>query len=260
MGILNVTPDSFSDGGHFSETDIAVAHAERLISEGADIVDVGGESTRPGAFPVSVSEEIRRVVPVIRALARKNIPVSVDTRHREVMEAALQEGVSMINDIQALLAPGAMELLSRYEAAVCLMHMRGEPGTMQQNPFYQNVVQDVWAFLNERARVAESSGIRKNRILLDPGFGFGKTLDHNLALLRELRVGTRSGYAVLVGVSRKSFLGQLTGLSVGERLIPSVAGALAAVSRGAWMLRVHDVAATCQALKVWQAVTGETES
>lgn len=260
MGILNVTPDSFSDGGRYSSADEAVVRAEQMISEGADIVDVGGESTRPGALPVSVPEEVGRVVPVVRALVRKNIPVSVDTRHREVMDAVLQEGACMINDIQALQAPGALQLLVEYEAAVCLMHMQGDPGTMQHNPVYGNVVREVWTFLHERAQMVELSGIGKNRILLDPGFGFGKTLDHNLALLRALETGTRSDYPVLVGMSRKSFLGHLTGQGTGDRLVPSIAAALAAVSRGVWMLRVHDVAATCQALKVWRAATGGTGS
>lgn len=260
MGILNVTPDSFSDGGHHAGTDQAVAHAEQMILEGADIVDVGGESTRPGALPVSVVEEISRVVPVVRALVRKNIPVSVDTRHRDVMDAVLQEGASMINDIQALQEPGALSLLAGYEAAICLMHMQGEPGTMQRNPLYGDVVSEVWAFLHARARIAEQSGIGRSRILLDPGFGFGKTLDHNLALLRTLETGTRGDYPVLVGMSRKSFLGHLTGQGTGDRLVPSVAAALVAVSRGVWMLRVHDVAPTCQALKIWQAVNGGTDS
>jgi dihydropteroate synthase len=256
MGVVNVTPDSFSDGGLHADTRQAVAHARRLIDEGADILDIGGESTRPGAAPVTLDEERRRVMPVLDALAGGSVPVSVDTRKPELMRAAIAAGAAMINDVTALSAPGALEVVVRAPVAVCLMHMQGDPGTMQANPSYENVVREVRDYLAGRIAAAEHAGIARDRIVVDPGFGFGKTVEHNLALLRALREFRQLGVALLAGLSRKAMLGKLTGREPQERVHASVAAALAAVQNGAHIVRVHDVAATRDALAVWRAVMG----
>lgn len=259
MGIVNVTPDSFSDGGHFLDAGAAIRHAMTLAEAGADLLDVGGESTRPGAAPVSEAEEIRRVLPVVEALVRAGVPVSVDTRKPGVMARVLDAGADMINDVDALRAPGAIPLLARYPAVrVCLMHMQGEPGTMQDAPRYADVVAEVRDFLAARIAACEAGGITRERLLVDPGFGFGKTLAHNLALLRGLTAIVGLGVPVLVGMSRKSMLGQLTGRAAHEREFAGVAAHLAAVTRGARVLRVHDVAAMRDALAVWNAIEGGT--
>ena len=255
MGVLNVTPDSFSDGGRFLEKADAVAQARRMLEEGADIVDVGGESSRPGAAPVSEEEEIKRVVPVLQALQDLKAPVSVDTRRPRVMREALAAGASMINDISALAAPGALEAVAASECAVCLMHMQGEPGTMQRDPRYGDVVREVKAFLSERVLVCENHGIARDRIAIDPGFGFGKTSAHNLELLRRLPELAALGVPVAAGWSRKSTLGAITGRDAGDRLAASLAAALLAAQRGARILRVHDVKETRDALAVWEAAS-----
>jgi dihydropteroate synthase len=256
MGIVNVTPDSFSDGGQHLHRNAALAHAQQLIAEGADILDIGGESTRPGAQPVSVQEELDRVLPVIEGLHNAPVPISIDTCKHEVMQAAIAAGAQMVNDINALQDAAAMNIVAAGNVAVCLMHKQGNPQTMQQQPHYQNVVDEVCAFLRERIAAAEAAGFQRNRIVIDPGFGFGKTLEHNLTLLRELKKLTELGVPLLAGLSRKSMLGTLTGQDVGQRLPASVAAALIAVQRGAKIVRVHDVRATVDALKVWQAVNG----
>ena len=254
MGVVNITPDSFSDGGLFADTARAVAHAHRLIGEGADILDLGGESTRPGAAPVSLDEERRRVLPVLEALAAGGVPVSVDTRKPGLMREAISAGAAMVNDVTALSAPGALEAAAKAPVAGCLMHMQGEPGTMQANPGYQNVVREVLDYLDGRITAAEQAGIARDRIVVDPGFGFGKTLEHNLSLLTSLREFRSLGVALLVGLSRKAMLGKLTGREPRERVHASVAAALVAVQNGAQIVRVHDVAATRDALAVWTAV------
>jgi dihydropteroate synthase len=254
MGVVNVTPDSFSDGGLHATTEQAVAHARRLIGEGADILDVGGESTRPGAAPVALDEERRRVLPVLDALAGCGVPVSIDTRKPELMAEAIAAGASMVNDVTALGAPAALDAVARAPVAVCLMHMLGEPGTMQVNPTYADVVGEVRDFLGERIAAAERAGIARHRIVADPGFGFGKTVEHNLALLRALGEFRPLGVALMAGLSRKALLGKLTGREPRERVAASVAAALVAVQNGAQIVRVHDVAATRDALAVWQAV------
>jgi dihydropteroate synthase len=259
MGILNVTPDSFSDGGPFMDRDRALDHARRMLADGADIVDVGGESTRPNAARVDVDEELRRVMPIVAALAAEGARVSIDTMKPEVMREAVAAGACMINDVRALQEPGALEAAAATQAAVCLMHMRGTPATMQDAPRYDDVVAEVGAFLLERARVCEQAGIARDRVVVDPGFGFGKTMAHNFRLLRELRSLADRGYPVLAGLSRKSSLGHVTGREPGERTAASVAAALAAVARGASIVRVHDVRDTVDALAVWRAVeTGDT--
>ncbi len=252
MGIVNVTPDSFSDGGRFFSPDAAIDHAHELIDEGADILDVGGESTRPGAAPVSVQQELDRVLPLVEAL--RGVPVSIDTWKPEVMRAALAAGACMVNDVNALLAEGALEAVAQSEAAVCLMHKQGDPQTMQQQPHYEDVVAEVGEFLRGRIAAAEAAGIARERIAVDPGFGFGKTLAHNLELLRGLDRLRELGVPVLAGLSRKSMLGAITGQDVEHRVSASVASALIAVQRGASIVRVHDVRATVDALKVWDAV------
>ncbi|HTN93377.1 MAG TPA: dihydropteroate synthase [Gallionella sp.] len=256
MGIVNVTPDSFSDGGLHLERDAALAHAQQLIAEGADILDIGGESTRPGAKPVGVQEELDRVLPVIEGLRGAPVPVSIDTRKPEVMQAAITAGAQMVNDIDALQDAAAMKSVAATNVAVCLMHKQGDPQTMQQQPHYRDVVAEVCAFLRERTGAAQAAGIRRERIAIDPGFGFGKTLEHNLSLLRELRRLTELGVPVLVGLSRKSMLGALAGREAGQRLPASIAAALIAVQNGANIVRVHEVGATVDALKVWDAVNG----
>jgi dihydropteroate synthase len=256
MGIVNVTPDSFSDGGLHLQRDAALAHAHQLIADGADILDVGGESTRPGARPVNVQEELDRVLPIIEGLRGTPVPISIDTCKPEVMQAAIAAGAQMVNDINALQDTAALNVVAASNVAVCLMHKQGNPQTMQQQPHYQDVVNEVSAFLRERIAVAGAAGIQRNRIVIDPGFGFGKTLAHNLALLRELKQLTELGVPVLAGLSRKSMLGALTGQDVTQRLPASIAAALLAVQRGAAIVRVHDVRATVDALKVWNAVNG----
>ncbi len=257
MGILNVTPDSFSDGGRFVDREHALAHARRMRDDGADLIDIGGESSRPGAAPVSESEELDRVLPLVEALARAGFPLAVDTRKPAVMRAAAAAGAAMINDIEALTAPGALEACAQSGVGVCLMHMQREPRTMQAAPDYGDVVAEVLAFLETRAQACQAAGIARERIAIDPGFGFGKTLAHNLALLRSMGTFAATGYPVVAGLSRKSSLGAITGRSVDERMPASVAAALAAVARGAAIVRVHDVRETVDALRVWHAVEGK---
>ena len=256
MGIVNVTPDSFSDGGAHADTDAAVAHGLRLAQEGADILDVGGESTRPGADEVPLEEELRRVVPVIERLVRETaLPVSVDTCKPEVMRAAVQAGAGMINDVCALRRDGALEAAAQLGVPVVLMHMLGQPRSMQDDPRYDDVVGEVHRFLAERIFAAELAGIAKKNIVVDPGFGFGKTAAHNIMLLAQLERFTELGVPVLAGLSRKRSIGELTGRTVpADRVAGSVAAHLVAVQRGARIVRVHDVAATVDALKVWEAV------
>jgi dihydropteroate synthase len=263
MGVLNVTPDSFFDGGRYADRDRALAHARRMLDDGAVIIDVGGESTRPGAAPTSEREELDRVLPLFEALSAdcdaRGVPLSVDTRKPAVMRAAIAAGASMVNDINALRADGAIDEVARSGAAVCLMHMQGEPLTMQHRAVYEDdVVAVVTAFLAERAQACERAGIARGRIAVDPGFGFGKTLEHNLELLRRLREIVALGYPVVAGLSRKSTIGTLTGRKVEERGAGSLAAALAAVSRGASLVRVHDVRETVDALKVWQALQADS--
>jgi dihydropteroate synthase len=253
MGVVNVTPDSFSDGGKFFDAKTAVSHARGLIEEGADIIDVGGESSRPGALPVSVSEEIDRILPVLEGLKGIEKPISVDTRRPEVMQAALGAGASMINDIEALQAPGAIEAVAKSQCAVCLMHMQGQPATMQQDPHYDDVVGEVASFLKNRVEKAAQAGIARERIVVDPGFGFGKTPAHNFELLRGLAGIGKLGLPVLAGWSRKSTLGKLTGRPADQRLAASLAAALLALQGGATILRVHDVKETRDVIAVWEA-------
>jgi len=251
MGVVNVTPDSFSDGGRFFDPQAAVAHARKLAEEGADLIDIGGESTRPGAAPVSETEELDRLIPVLHELNGLDKPISIDTRRPAVMKAALAAGASMINDVEALAAPGALQAVADSKCAVCLMHKKGEPATMQQDPHYDDVVGEVKAFLNERIERALAAGIGRQRLVVDPGFGFGKTARHNLLLLKHL--GELSDLPVLAGLSRKSTLGKLTGRPVGERLAGSLAMALLALQGGARILRVHDVRETRDVVSVWEA-------
>jgi len=254
MGVVNVTPDSFSDGGRYLDPAAALAHARKLIAEGADILDIGGESTRPGAQPVSEDEELARVMPLVEAFRDASIPISVDTRRPRVMREALRAGASMINDVEALESPGALESVASGDCAICLMHKKGDPATMQRDPRYGDVVADVKAYLAERIAAAESGGIDRSRIAIDPGFGFGKTPAHNLELLRRLDEFGSLGVPVVAGWSRKSTLGVITGKPVGERLAASIAAALLSVQHGANILRVHDVTETRDALAVWQAL------
>jgi dihydropteroate synthase len=255
MGIVNVTPDSFSDGGKFSQRDQAIAHALKLASEGAGILDIGGESTRPNATPVSLQEELDRVIPVIEALVSQvNIPISIDTYKPQVMQAAIAAGAGIVNDVRALQGDGALEIVAKSNAGVCLMHMQGTPQTMQQNPQYEDVVNDVKAFLAARLQASIDAGVAKNRILLDPGFGFGKTREHNIRLLQNLENFADLGQPLLVGLSRKSVLGQVTGNDVDARLYASIAASVLSAMKGAKILRVHDVKATVDALKVVTAI------
>jgi len=256
MGVVNVTPDSFYDGGRHADAQAAIAHARRLAAEGADLLDVGGESSRPGAAPVSADEELARILPVLDGIADLDLPVSVDTAKPAVMRAVLARGAAMVNDVTALAAPGALELAAGSDAGVCLMHMQGSPRTMQADPQYADVVAEVRDFLAARTAACERAGIARDRIVLDPGFGFGKTLDHNLALLARLGEIAALGFPVLVGWSRKASLGRITGRPAEERLTASAAAALIAVQRGARIVRVHDVAATRDALAVLAAVEG----
>ena len=260
MGIVNVTPDSFSDGGRFAHADAARAHCDRLVAQGADILDIGGESTRPGARLPDTAEQLARVLPVLRHAVTLGVPVSVDTADPDVMRAALDLGVDILNDVRALQAPGALAVAARHASVgVCLMHMQGEPGSMQAAPHYDNgdVVAAVLGFLAQRRDAALAAGIARERITLDPGIGFGKTAAHNLALAVEQRRLLELGCPLLLGWSRKSTLGQLTGRPVGERVVASVAAALAAVRQGASIVRVHDVAETVDALKVWRELTSD---
>lgn len=254
MGIVNVTPDSFSDGGQFDKRAAALAHAHKLIAAGADIIDIGGESTRPMAEPVSVEEELQRVVPLVSALRGSGAVISVDTRKTEVMRAAIEAGAHMINDVQALQAEGALTAVAESDVAICIMHMLGEPQTMQAQASYSDVVADVSAFLQQRIAAVLGAGIARERIAIDPGFGFGKRLQHNLQLLKHLDVLVELNYPLLVGMSRKSMLGALTGRDVNDREAAGLAAHLYAVSRGANIIRVHDVAACRDALTVWQAI------
>lgn len=260
MGIVNATPDSFSDGGRFADAGAAMAHCETLLRDGADLLDIGGESTRPGARRPSADEELARVLPVLRHAVALGVPVSVDTSEPAVMRAALELGVDIVNDVRALRRPGALEAAASHpRAGVCLMHMQGEPGTMQATLSYRDVVAEVAAFLAERRDAALAAGIAADRIALDPGIGFGKSVDHNLALLARQRELLSLGRPLLVGWSRKSTLGALTGRPVQERLAVSVAAALLAVERGARVVRVHDVAATVDALKLWAVANANEE-
>jgi dihydropteroate synthase len=260
MGIVNITPDSFADGGRFTSVASALAHIRTLLADGADIIDIGGESTRPGAEPVSEQQELDRVLPLVEQLRaecnERAVPISVDTRKPGVMRAAIAAGADMVNDVGALQAHGALQVVadSMTPVAVCLMHMRGEPATMQQAAAYGDVVVDVADFLRIRIAACLAAGIVRERIVVDPGFGFGKTVEHNLELLRRLPEIVALGYPVLVGLSRKSTIGALTGRDVGGRLAGSVAAALAAVARGAAIVRVHDVRETIDALKIWRAI------
>jgi dihydropteroate synthase len=254
MGILNVTPDSFSDGGRFLARDDALRQAGQMVHDGASILDVGGESTRPGASAVPVQQELDRVLPIIEGLvANFDVPVSIDTSKPEVMRAAAAAGAGMINDVTALGSPGALATAAQTGLPVCLMHMQGEPRTMQTAPQYEDVVADIIDYLDRRIIACTEAGIGRERLLVDPGFGFGKTLAHNLALLRRLADFGQLGVPLLVGLSRKSMLGAITGRELPDRLAASVAAALIAVERGARIVRVHDVAATSDALAVWQA-------
>ncbi|MDD4965019.1 MAG: dihydropteroate synthase [Gallionella sp.] len=257
MGIVNVTPDSFSDGGlHFSK-DAALAHALQLLDEGADILDIGGESTRPNAEPVSEQQELDRVMPILEGLRGVPVPLSIDTWKTTVMRAAIAAGATFVNDVNALQDVGALEVVANSTAHVCMMHKQGTPQTMQQQPRYDHVLDEVSDFLRQRIHAAEGVGIPRRRILIDPGFGFGKTLDHNLTLLRHLSHFAQLGVPLLAGLSRKSMLGAITGQDEHHRLAASLAAALIAAQQGAAILRVHDVRATVDALKVWEAVKGE---
>ena len=255
MGIVNVTPDSFSDGGKFSSTDLAIEHALKLINEGADVLDIGGESTRPGAAIVSLDEELNRVIPVIEALSKtSNVPISIDTYKPEVMRQAILAGADIVNDVRALQEQGALEIVAQSAVGVCLMHMQGTPQTMQLAPQYTDVVAEISQFLLNRMNEAVAHGITKNRILLDPGFGFGKTRAHNVTLIRHLGELNAIGQPLLVGLSRKSVLGSIAGGDEGQRLYASIAASVISAMKGAKILRVHDVKATVDALKVVTAI------
>ncbi|HRD32716.1 MAG TPA: dihydropteroate synthase [Rhodocyclaceae bacterium] len=256
MAIINTTPDSFSGDGLAGDLSGALVRAEQALAEGADVLDIGGESSRPGAEPVSEQQELDRVMPLLERLADGPVPVSIDTVKPVVMRAALAAGASLINDINGFRAEGAVEAVASGNAALCVMHMQGRPRTMQAEPRYDDVVGEVRAFLHARVDVLRSAGVAEARILLDPGFGFGKTIEHNLAMLRDLAAFGARGYPVLAGLSRKSLLGTLTGRPMGERAIASVVAAVIAVQGGARIVRVHDVAATRDALTVWEAVEG----
>jgi dihydropteroate synthase len=256
MGILNVTPDSFSDGGRFQSLEFAISRAEEMVAQGVDMIDVGGESTRPGSPSVTVQEELRRVMPALYALQGFGKPLSVDTCKPEVMREAIIAGADMINDINGFRAPGALEAVADSNCGLCVMHMQGSPQDMQQAPVYADVVREVTGFLRARVDAMVAAGIARERICIDPGFGFGKTAEHNFALLRHIGLMQRElGLPVLAGLSRKSMIGAVTGKPVDQRLAGSLAGALAAVAHGARIVRVHDVAETVDAIKVWQAAT-----
>ncbi len=258
MGILNLTPDSFSDGGRYQGLEFALSHAEEMMREGATMIDIGGESTRPGSPGVPLAEELARVMPALYALRTLDVALSVDTCKPEVMREALIAGADMINDINAFQAPGALEAVRDSDCGLCVMHMQATPQTMQQAPSYADVLGEVIGFLRARVDVMVGEGIARERICIDPGFGFGKTVEHNFALLRGLqRICDELGLPVLAGLSRKSMIGAVTGRPVEQRIAGSVAGALAAAAHGARIVRVHDVAATVDALKVWHAANYE---
>ncbi len=263
MGILNATPDSFSDGGQFRTPSDAIAQAERMIANGVDMIDIGGESTRPGAEPVALQEELDRVLPVIEALKDCGVALSIDTYKAETMRQALKAGVDCVNDIWALRQEGAVEAILESDndnldkqCGIVLMHMQRDPQTMQFDPHYQDVITEVKLFLKARAGILQEQGVAQNRIAIDPGFGFGKSLEHNLAMLADFHQFCQLGYPVLAGISRKSMLGKLTGRDTNERVAPSVAAAILAADRGARIIRVHDVPETVDALKIWAAVQG----
>ena len=258
MGIVNLTPDSFSDGGVLADVEAATGHALALAAQGADILDLGGESTRPGATAVSLEEELRRVIPVIEALReRTRLPISIDTSKPEVMRAAVAAGAGMINDVHALGRDGAMDAAAELGVPVCLMHMQGEPATMQDEPRYDDVVAEVHGFFTQRLFACQMAGIDRKKIIVDPGFGFGKTLEHNLRLLRQLSRLVELGVPVLAGLSRKGMIGTITGREMDQRVVGSAVAALIAVQNGAGIVRVHDVAATRDALKMWEAVAAQ---
>jgi dihydropteroate synthase len=256
MGILNTTPDSFSDGGRYQSLEFAVSRAEEMLSEGVDMIDIGGESSRPGAPAVSLEQELGRVMPVLYALQDMGKPLSVDTYKPQVMREAILAGADMINDINGFRAPGALEAVAASDCALCVMHMQGTPQNMQQQPEYGDVVAEVIAFLRERVEAMLAAGIARERICVDPGFGFGKTVEHNFALLRNIgRMQHELGLPVLAGLSRKSMIGAVTGKPVEQRLAGNLGGALAAIAHGARIVRVHDVVETVDAVKVWHAAT-----
>ena len=259
MGIVNLTPNSFSGDGVVGDAQRAIAHARRQIEAGADMLDLGAESSRPGAQPTSLKDELDRLLPVLEGLEGCGVPISVDTYKPEVMRAAIAAGAAMINDIYALRMPGALDVIAQSDCGICLMHMQGEPLTMQQAPDYSDVVAEVVDFLAQRVRAAVAAGISADRLVLDPGFGFGKSLEHNLVLLRRLDQLAVDGLPLLAGMSRKSMLGAITGREVGQRLAASIASALVAAQRGARILRVHDVAETCDALAVLMAIDFPTQ-
>ncbi len=261
MGVVNVTPDSFSDGGRYYSAEQAIEHAKKLIDEGADILDIGGESTRPGSVSVSIEEELDRVIPVLKAITGSDIPISIDTSKSEVMHHAIESGATIINDINALQAPDALQTVaSNNHVSVCLMHMQGSPINMQANPKYIDIVTEVKKFLQERINTAKAAGISQERLIIDPGFGFGKTLLHNLELLHHLDSFTDLGVPILAGLSRKSMLGAITGNDVNNRIHESIAAALLAVIKGARIVRVHDVKATREALAIYHAMHHHTEA
>ena len=256
MGILNVTPDSFSDGGNFNKLEFAISRAEEMAAAGAALIDIGGESTRPGSPSVTIGAELDRVMPVVYALQGLEIPLSVDTCKPEVMREVIIAGADMINDINGFRAPGALEAVRNSDCGLCIMHMQATPQTMQQEPHYEDVLQEVIHFLQERVDAMTAAGIARERICIDPGFGFGKTVAHNYTLLAGIaRMRSELGLPVLAGLSRKSMIGAVTGRPVEQRLAGSLGGALAAVAQGARIVRVHDVAETVDAINVWQAVT-----
>jgi len=255
MGILNATPDSFSDGGMFRTPQDALAQAERMMANGVDLIDIGGESTRPGAEPVALQEELDRVLPVIEALKNCGVALSIDTYKAETMRQALHAGVDCVNDVWALRQEGAVNaVLESNNCGIVLMHMQRDPLTMQFDPEYQDVIAEVSSFLNERAQVLIKAGVEANRIAIDPGFGFGKSLEHNLSMLKNFAAFSKVGFPVLAGISRKSMLGKLTGKNTNERIAPSVAAAIMAADRGARIVRVHDVPETVDAFKLWGAI------
>ncbi len=255
MGILNATPDSFSDGGRFNQLDNALKHALQMQQDGAEIIDIGGESTRPGALPVSAEEEIERVIPVIEKIRQhSDVAISIDTSKPQVMQAAIEAGIGMVNDVNALHAEGAVELCVKHQIAVCLMHKQGDPSNMQDRPHYANAVEEIKQYLIKRANVCIESGMSAEKICIDPGFGFGKTLENNLSLLRDMQQFCALDYPVLVGVSRKSMFGMLLDRGIEDRLVASTSAVVIAYQKGARFFRVHDVAETCDALKLCAAV------
>jgi dihydropteroate synthase len=260
MGVLNVTPDSFSDGGRFHSLDLALSRAEQMIAEGVDIIDIGGESSRPGTSPLPLEEELRRVMPVVYALRDCGKPLSIDTYKPEVMRETIAAGADMINDINGFRAPGTLSVVYESDCALCIMHMLGTPLTMQLEPHYREVTEEVSLFLRERLMKILQEGVNRERLCVDPGFGFGKSVGDNIALLKNLgRIVEEVGVPVLAGLSRKSTLGAITGKPIEERLAGSIAAALVAVAHGARIVRVHDVAETVDALKVWQAVASNNQ-